>query len=204
MAQTLGLRDLADRSPWERVREHLRDRRLLLVLDNLEQVLGATGDLAEVLAECPTVKILATSRIPLHLAGEREYLVPPLVFARVTPDLAVAEATGSAAAALFVERARAVRAGFAVTAANARAIARICEQLDGIPLALELAAALVKAVPVENLADRLAERFQLLARAGHAGHARQQTLQATFDWSYNLLTDRERALFRRLAVFAGG
>jgi non-specific serine/threonine protein kinase len=204
IAQAVGFRVVADRSPWESLREFLHDRRLLLVLDNFEQVLEAAGDVADLLGSCPTVKVLATSRIPLHAAGEHEYLVPPLRFAKLIPGLSATEAIGSAAAELFVERARSVRAGFTVTEANARSIARICQQLDGIPLAIELAASLVKALPVDSLADRLAASFRLLARPGRLGQARQQTLQATFDWSYNLLSDRERALFRRLAVFAGG
>jgi predicted ATPase/transcriptional regulator with XRE-family HTH domain len=204
IAQEFGLRDVADRSPWESLREYLRGRHLLLVLDNLEQVLEAAGDVADLLVGCPTVRVLATSRVPLHLAGEQEYLVPPLGFAQLTPSLSLTEATGSAAAQLFVERARSVRAGFAVSEANARGIARICAQLDGIPLAIELAASLVKALPVDAVADRLAAQLRLLARPGHPGQARQQTLQATFDWSYDLLADLERALFRRLAVFVGG
>jgi predicted ATPase/transcriptional regulator with XRE-family HTH domain len=204
IVQELGLRDVANRSPWASLREHLRDRRLLLVLDNLEQVIDVAGDVADLLAGCATVKVLATSRVPLHVAGEQEYLVPPLGFAQPTPSLSLTDAAGSAAAQLFVERARSVRAGFTVSEANARGIARICAQLDGIPLAIELAASLVKALPVDGVADRLAASFRLLARPGHPGQARQQTLQATFDWSYDLLTDLERVFFRRLAVFAGG
>jgi predicted ATPase len=204
IAQSLGLRPAIDQSPWESLREFLREQRLLLVLDNFEQVLEAASDIAELLADCHALKILATSRTALHLAGEHEYLVPPLGFSRVTSSLSLADATHSAAATLFVERARSVRSEFAVTEANAPSIARICEQLDGVPLAIELAASLVKALPVDSLAERLTTRFQLLARPAHLGQARQQTLQATFDWSFNLLTDLERSLFRRLAVFTGG
>jgi predicted ATPase/transcriptional regulator with XRE-family HTH domain len=204
IAQSLGLRPAIDQSPWESLQAYLREQRLLLVIDNFEQVLEAASDIVELLADCPALKILATSRTALHLAGEHEYLVPPLGFAKLTSGLSLADATRSAAAQLFVERARAVRTGFAVTEANARSIARICEQLDGVPLAIELAASLAKALPVDSLAERLTARFQLLARPAHLGQARQQTLQATFDWSFNLLTDPERSLFRRLAVFTGG
>jgi predicted ATPase/transcriptional regulator with XRE-family HTH domain len=204
IAQALGLRHVADISPWETLRVFLQERRLLLVLDNFEQILEATRDVEVLLAGCPTLKVLVTSRSPLRVAGEHEYIVPPLGFSKLTSSLSLADATRSAAARLFVERARAVRTGFTVTEANARGIARICEQLDGLPLAIELAAPLTKALSVDTLAERLTARFQLLARPGHLGQARQQTLQATFDWSYNLLTDLEQALFRRLGVFAGG
>jgi non-specific serine/threonine protein kinase len=191
----------------------LRRRRLLLVLDNCEHLVGACAALADALLRaCPHVRVLATSREPLGLAGEAVFRVPSLGVPdpvdaveaghRTRPVLAAV--AGSESARLFVERAVTTEPRFALSEQNAPAVARICRRLDGLPLALELAAARVRVLPVEELAARLDDRFRLLTGGSRAAPPRQQTLRATLDWSYDLLSEPERALFRRLAVFAGG
>jgi non-specific serine/threonine protein kinase len=188
----------------------LRSRCLLLVLDNCEHLIAACARLADdLLLTCPTLRVLATSREALGIPGEVAWRVPSLTLpdrGRVSPNQPdpAPILLGAEAAQLFVERARAVEPGFSVTPENARAIAEICWRLDGIPLALELAAARVKVLSVEQIAARLDDRFQLLTGGSRTALPRQQTLRATLDWSYHLLTDPERALFRRLSVFAGG
>jgi non-specific serine/threonine protein kinase len=159
---------------------------------------------ARLLGSCPDAKLLVTSRSPLHLRGEHEFQVASLDVPDHHQGLGIKEVEPFAAVQLFVERARAVRADFALTTTNAAPVAAICQGLDGIPLAIELAAALVKALPVQTLAERLSDQPRLLTRRDPTAPPRQQTLQATFDWSHNLLAGPERILFRRLAVFAGG
>jgi predicted ATPase/DNA-binding SARP family transcriptional activator len=184
---------------------HLRSRRLLLVFDNCEHLVAACAQLAEtLLSHCPDVRILATSREMLGISGEVAWLVPSLA-------LPVEDATLSAEALLqwegirlFVERAKAAHRAFAVTPNNMSAIARVCRQLDGMPLAIELAAARTRTLAVEQIAARLDDRFHLLTLGSRMGLPRQQTLHATMDWSHDLLTEPERVLFRRLSVFAGG
>ena len=174
------------------------------MLDNFEHVLEAAPRVADLLAAAPQLKLLVTSRIPLHLSGEHEYPVPPLAL----PDPAhlpeVSSLSQYEAVALFVERARAVKADFAVTNANAPAVAEICVRLDGLPLAIELAAARVKLLSPQALLARLEQRLDLLTGGPRDLPARQQTLRATIDWSYDLLGPDEQTLFARLAVFAGG
>jgi predicted ATPase/DNA-binding NarL/FixJ family response regulator len=184
--------------------DHLRDRSLLLVLDNFEQVVAAAPSLARLLAECPALKILASSRAALRLSAEHEYPVPPLSLPdpKRLPDLdALAR---SEAVALFVQRARAVRPDFVLTAANAPAVVELCARLDGLPLAIELAAARVKLLSPQAMLARLGSRLSLLTGGARDLPARQQTLRSTIDWSYDLLDPAERTLFARLAVFAGG
>jgi predicted ATPase/DNA-binding XRE family transcriptional regulator len=203
IAQSLGLRDSTGRTPLEVLKQHLRGRELLLVVDNFEQVAVAGSCLGELLAACPRSKALVTSRAPLRIDGEHEYAVPPL-------GLPPAETSSpedlirSAAGRLFVERARAVRAEFAPTEADAPAIAAICRRLDGLPLALELAAARVRLLPPPALLERLDRRLALLTGGARDRPARQQTLRAAIDWSYGLLNGHEQRLFRRLAVFVDG
>jgi non-specific serine/threonine protein kinase len=204
IAQVVGVKESADRSLSEHLAEALRGRQMLLVLDNFEHVAAAAGDVAALLGACPGLKVLVTSRSPLHLQGEHESLVPPLSIPDRDHLAHPAQTLASEAVRLFVERARAVRPDFNVTDQNVATVVEICRRLDGLPLAIELAAALVKALPVEDLAARLGEQLRLLTRGSRGADPRQQTLRATFDWSYNLLAAPERSVFRRLAVFAGG
>ncbi|HET8631226.1 MAG TPA: helix-turn-helix domain-containing protein, partial [Thermomicrobiales bacterium] len=191
------------REPGEALAELLHSRRLLLVLDNCEQVAAAAPALGALLAACPRLTILATSRAPLRLAAEQEFPVPPLA---VPPDDAPTPQALVAveAAALFVARARAVRPDFAVTAENAAAVAALCRRLDGLPLALELAAVRTRILSPAALLDRLKTRLDLLAFGPADAPARQRTLRATLGWSHDLLRPDERALFRLLGVFVGG
>jgi predicted ATPase len=184
--------------------ERLRDRRLLLVLDNCEYLLeGCAPFVHAILRACPEVHILATSREPLGVIGEVAWRVPslPVLDPRRLPRWP--ELRQNAAVQLFAERAAAAQNQFALTEHNASALVRICHRLDGIPLALELAAARIEGLSAEQLASRLDAGFQLLTSGSRAALPRHQTLQATLDWSYHLLTERERRLFCRLSVFAG-
>jgi len=210
LAQTLGVREAAGQPLDERLREELRERRLLVVLDNFEHLLAAAPAVTGLLAACPNLAVLVTSRAALRVSGEQIYEVPPLA----TPDLAtLQDATLPAgedgllandAVALFVARARAVRPDFALTPANAAAVATVCARLDGLPLALELAAARVRLLSAQDLQARLQRRLELLTGGPRDLPARQQTLRATLDWSHDLLDAAEQQLLARLAVFAGG
>jgi predicted ATPase len=195
-----------DRTLLERLTGHIGDRRLLLVLDNFEQVLGAAPLLADLLAGCPRLSVLVTSRIPLHLRGEQEFPVPPLALPDPTGRLPPPERLGAYdAIALFVRRARAARADFALTDGNAAAVAEVCRRLDGLPLAIELAAAWIKVLPPDAVnAQLVAHRLALSTGDARDVPARQRTLRGAIAWSYDLLSADERALFRRLAIFAGG
>ncbi|MDQ7842645.1 MAG: tetratricopeptide repeat protein [Armatimonadota bacterium] len=204
VARTLGVRE-EQRPLLHTLLDHLTPKAPLLVLDNCEHVLAATAELAQtLLRSCPRLRILATSQEPLGVAGEVTYHVPSLSMPDVNrlppPDrLTEFESIG-----LFVDRAAVSRPGFALTAANARAVAQICARLDGIPLAIELAAARVKVLSVEEIAARLDDRFRLLASGSRTAPPRHQTLRAALDWSHDLLADEERMLLRRLSVFMGG
>ena len=204
IARALEVGETARQSLLATLVDHLRDRSLLLVLDNFEQILAAAPSLARLLAECPALKVLATSRAALRLSAEHEYPVPPLDLPdpKRLPDLDAL--SRSEAAALFVQRARAVRPDFALTPANASAVAELCARLDGLPLAIELAAARVKLLPPQATLARLEHRLGLLTGGPRDLPARQQTLRNTIDWSYDLLDPSERTLFARLAVFVGG
>jgi non-specific serine/threonine protein kinase len=183
---------------------HLRGRSLLLVLDNFEQVLAAAPLLAELLTACPGLKVLVTSRAALHLSGEHEFPVPPLELPdpKHLPDL---EALSQCeAVTLFIQRARAARPDFQVTNANAPAVAELCARLDGLPLAIELAAARVKLLSPQALLARLGRRLDLLTGGPRDLPARQQTLRSAIAWSFGLLEPDEQAMFARLAVFVGG
>jgi len=185
----------------ERVVNFLVDRHVLLVLDNCEHLLDAVAAIVDrVLSACPNVRILATSREPLALDGEQVWRVPSLGLPEGDTVEGIAQ---SEAVRLFVDRAAAVRPGFVLSTENAPAVAEICRRLDGIPLAIELAAARVAHLAPREVAARLSDRFRLLA-AGRRGVQRQQTLQAVLDWSHELLSEPERALLRRLSVFSGG
>jgi predicted ATPase len=180
-----------------------------VVLDNCEHLLEACARLADALLRaCPHVTVLATSREGLGIAGEATWRVPSLAVPEAAAGPAASGAAGdpsrSAAVRLFADRAAAARPGFRVTSQNATAVAAICRRLDGIPLALELAAPKVRALPPEQLLGRLEDRFRLLTGGSRTALARHQTLRAAVDWSHDLLTDQERRLFARLAAFAGG
>jgi predicted ATPase len=204
IAQTVGLRESGGPSLADRLKDLLADKRLLLVLDNVEQLVDAAPELAKLLATAPELKLLVTSRTPLNLSGEHDFSVPSLSL----PDLAhlpeLASISQYEAVALFVDRARAVKADFAVTSANAPAVAEMCVRLDGLPLAIELAASRAKLLSPQALLARLEQRFDLLVGGPRDMPARQQTLRATIDWSYGLLGRDEQTLLARLAVFVGG
>ncbi|MBO0682409.1 MAG: LuxR family transcriptional regulator [Candidatus Dormibacteraeota bacterium] len=199
----LGLRDEAAGEPRQAVLSYLRDRRLLLVLDNCEHLLDPVARLVRSILEAAAgVRVLAASREPLSIAGEHVVEVPPL---ELPPSGAVplAQLRQNEAVMLFVERAEAASAAFELTAANQAAVVDLCRGLDGLPLALELAAVRTRAFRVEQMVSRLADRFQMLAGGRHAALPRHQALQATIDWSYDLLSTAERRLWSRMSAFAG-
>jgi predicted ATPase len=199
----LGLRERAQATPAETLAHALRDAHLLLVLDNCEQVVEASAELAEgLLQDCPGVQILGTSREVLGVPGERVFPIQP--FAVPGESEPFASLAQSDAVGLFAERARSAEPGFQLTPPSAAAVGRICRMLDGIPLAIELAAARTKTMSVVEISHRLADPLALLTVAPRTAPARQQTLRATIDWSYTLLTSQERCLLRRLAGFSGG
>ena len=204
IAQAFGIWEIGSASVIARLKDYLHAKQILLVLDNFEQVLGAAPLVGELLAAGPRLKALVTSRAGLRLYGEREFAVPPLSLPDVQQRLPLERLTQYNAVRLFIERAQAVKADFIVTSANAPAVAEICVRLDGLPLAIELAAKRIKLFAPPALLARLANRLMLLVGGAQNLPARQQTLRGTIDWSYNLLNPGEQMLFRRLAVFAGG
>ena len=205
VATALRVREEAQRPLIATLVDALRSRQLLLVLDNCEHLIDACAQLAEtLLSACPQLRILATSREALGLAGETTWLVPSLALPDPHHLPVLTELSRVEAVRLFVERAAAALPTFALTPANAAVVAQVCRRLDGIPLAIELAAARMKVVSVETLAARLDDSVRLLTAGSRTALPRQQTLRATIDWSYDLLSEPERALFRRLAVFLGG
>jgi len=207
IAQTLGIRDTGGQPPLETLKEHLRNSLtapILLLLDNFEHVMAAAPMVAELLAIAPGLKILVTSRAALHVYGEHEFPVPPLTLPdpRSLPSLELL--VKYPAVALLIQRASAVKPDFEVTQDNASAVVEMCARLDGLPLAIELAAARLKFLSPSALRTRLASRLQLLTGGARDLPARQQTLRGAIDWSYDLLNPAEQKLFRRLAVFVGG
>jgi predicted ATPase/DNA-binding CsgD family transcriptional regulator len=205
VAAALGVEQRGGQTLVPALLDHLRDRRLLLVLDNAEHLIAACAELAyTVLRACPGIQILATSRQPLGVAGEVVWRVPSLSVPEPERRADAAALLASEAVALFLDRARAAAPDLVVTPPNAVAIAQLCRRLDGIPLALELAAARVNALGVQEIAARLDNAFDLLTRGSRDALPRQQTLRATVEWSHALLGDPARALLRRLSVFAGG
>jgi predicted ATPase/class 3 adenylate cyclase len=205
VASVLGVKEETGRQVTDALVKHAADRSFLLILDNCEHVVHACAALAELLLKSgANVRILASSREPLRVAGEVSFPVPALAVPALQVPLAVEALPDYPAVRLFIERAASVRHAFSLTSGNAQAIAEICQRLDGIPLAIELAAARVRALSPESIAARLNDRFKLLTAGNRTALPRQQTLRALIDWSYDLLSDNERILFRRLAVFAGG
>jgi predicted ATPase/DNA-binding XRE family transcriptional regulator len=202
ISQTLGLKEAVGLSPLDALREHLREKRMLLVLDNFEHVAGAAPEVAGLIWSCKDLTALVTSRAPLRVRGEQEYPVPTLGLpaSTLSPDSEVVLASPSGR--LFVERARAVSPAFRLTGENARAVAAICWRLDGLPLALELAAARIKFLDPATLLSRLDQALS----TGWARDLpeRQRTMRAALDWSHDLLSEGEKVLFRRQSVFAGG
>ena len=204
IAHAFGVRDAPDRSPGDLLAAFLGDRQILLVLDNLEQVVEAAPRVAGLLVARPCLAVLATSRVRLRLSGGREYPVLPLDLPGRGGEGPAADPAQSAAVRLFVARAGAVTPDFALTAEDVAAVAAICRRLDGLPLAIELAAARVAHLPPAALLARLEQRLPLLTGGPRDAPRRQQTMRDAIAWSYDLLPADEQALFRRLAVFAGG
>src|SRR5579859_1021129 len=205
VAAALGVAETGDRPLLDRLGAALRGQHLLLVLDNCEHVSGACAALVnELLSTCPQLHVLATSREPLRVTGEAVWPVPPLTLPEPGRTPPAAELMKFEAARLFVERAFFMQRGFVLTGQNTAAVTQVCQRLDGIPLAIELAAACVRDMPAEDIAAGLDDRFRLLTRGSPAALPRQQTLWATIDWSYALLPAGLRALFRRLSVLSGG
>ena len=204
LAAALGVRERSG-PPIEALKRRLRDWQVLVVLDNCEHLLDACAELAhELLSSCEGVRILATSRAPLKIAGEVTWQVPGLALPDAAALPSLEETSRYAAIRLFAERAAAVRPEFALDPESAEAVTLVCRRLDGIPLAIELAAARARVLSPEEILRRLDDRFGLLTGGARDAVARQQTLRATIDWSHDLLDRAERALFRRLSVFAGG
>jgi predicted ATPase/class 3 adenylate cyclase len=204
IAQALGIRDETKQPLLERLKEDVRQKQLLLLLDNFEQVIAAAPSIADLLAVCPKLRILVTSRETLHIQIEHELRVPPLPqpdFALVTDLAALSQ---NEAVELFIKRAQGVRPDFYLTAANAQAIAEICARLDGLPLAIELAAARSKLLSPQALLARLGNRLNVLTSDTQDIPVRQQTLRNTLEWSYHLLDSQQQQLFRMLSVFVGG
>lgn len=204
IAETLGLREAGDHTLVETLKDFLRDRHLLLILDNFEHLLPASLVVADLLHSCPGLTVLITSRTVLRLSRERiwEVTTLPVPYLQTLPD---AEAIGQYdAVKLFCDRAQAVKADFVLTAENAEAIAAICHRLDGLPLGIELAAARSRLLPPRALLAQLSSPLELLTGGPHDVSVRHQTLQAAIEWSYLLLDESDRKLFSRLSVFAGG
>jgi predicted ATPase/class 3 adenylate cyclase len=204
VAETLGVREIGEQPLDESLKDYLHERRLLLLLDNFEQVLGAAPTVTELLTAAPGLKVLATSRAPLGLYGEHELPVPPLTLPDLKLQPPLERLTQYEAVGLFVERARAVKPDFKVTNESAPAVAEICVRLDGLPLAIELAAARIKMLPPKAMLQRLSSRLKLLTGGARDLPERQRTLRATIEWSFALLNEGEQVLFGRLAVFSGG
>jgi predicted ATPase len=207
IVQTLGVREAGGQSPLDSLKKYLQDSlraAMLFLLDNFEHLVQAAPMVAELLAMCPNLKILVTSRAALHVYGEREFPVLPLALpdVRSLPSLEIL--SQYPAVALFVQRAVAVKPDFELNQENASAITEICARLDGLPLAIELAASRVKVLSPSSMRIRLASRLQLLTGGSRDLPQRQQTLRAAFDWSFDLLNAAEQKLFRRLSVFVGG
>jgi predicted ATPase/DNA-binding SARP family transcriptional activator len=202
VAQTLAVPGTSPETQAAALRRHLRERRILLVLDNFEHLIAAAPSVAEVAGPASVAKILVTSRAPLHLAGERVYTVSQLETPSDVDD--VERLLRCESLALFASRARSVRPDFVVTSANARPVGEICKALEGLPLAIELAATRAGVLPPAAMLQRLDDRLKLLKGGARVAPTRQRTLRATIDWSYDLLEPEQQRLFVRLAVFAGG
>jgi predicted ATPase len=206
IAQALGMRETGNQSPQESLKEYLSglDQPMLLLLDNFEHLVSAAPVIAQLLTTGPKLKVVVTSQAPLHVYGEHEFPVPPLALPDLKSIPSLEVLSRLPAVALFVERAQAVKHEFALTRENAPVVAAICARLDGLPLAIELAAARIKLLSPSAMLARLESRLNLLTGGARDLPTRQQTLRSTVDWSYGLLNASEQTLFRRLSVFTGG
>jgi predicted ATPase len=209
IASAVGVRETGSRPLTALLRLFFGDRKLLLLLDNFEQVISAASLVGELLAGCPSLRVLVTSREALHLAGEQEYPVPTLTLPEANGhanghSVDIDSLLASESVALFLDRARTVKPDFTVTPDSAGAVVDIVRRVDGLPLAIELAAARIRVFPPHALARRLDRRLQILTGGPRDQPERQQTLRGAIDWSFRLLDDPEQVLFRRLSVFAGG
>ena len=203
-AGMLGVKEAGGQPLLQSLEYYLDEKYILLIVDNFEQVLEAAPVVTEMLSGAPNLKVLVTSRIPLRLYGEHEYAVPPLALPDPQRPPSVETLTHYEAVRLFVERAQAAKADFSVTNDNVPAVAEICYRLDGLPLAIELAAARIKVLSPQKMLERLGNRLKLLTGGAQDLPARQRTLRSTIEWSYGLLEEDEKELFARLSVFAGG
>ena len=203
IARAMGMFEIPGRSLTELLRNHLRARQVLLVLDNFEHIIGAADLVADLLSAAPRLAVLVTSREVLRLYGEQVYDVPPLNLPPLDPLPPLAELLENEAVQLFVQRARAARPSFTLMEENARQVAEICVRLDGLPLAIELAAARIGLLSLEVLRAQLDDRLKALRGGPRNTHARQRTLRDTIDWSYHLLGEEEKRFFARLAIFQG-
>jgi predicted ATPase/class 3 adenylate cyclase len=204
IAHALGLREKSDKPLLDDLKGQISSQKMLSLLDNFEQVTAAAPAMAELLRDCPALKMLVTSREPLHVRGEIVFPVPPLALPHIEARRAsLEEVAGAEAVQLFIERAQAVRPDFQLTAGNAQAVAEICARLDGLPLAIELATARLNVFTPQTLAERLGNRLRLLRGGARDLPERQQTLRDTIDWSYELLSAGERDAFKLLALFSG-
>lgn len=205
VASALGVREEPGRALVETLTDWLKSRTLLLLLDNCEHLLTACAQLADTLLKaCPNLHILASSREGLGITGETTYRIPSLSLPDAKEAATPESLSQYESVRLFIERAVAASPSFQVTNQNAPAVAQLCVRLDGIPLAIGLAAARIRALSVDQIAQRLDDRFRLLTGGSRTALPRQQTLRALIDWSYDLLSDEEKTLLRRLSVFAGG
>jgi predicted ATPase/Tfp pilus assembly protein PilF len=205
IAQTLNIREFDGKPPVYALIEYLKNKQMLLILDNFEHLISAADLVAELLKSSLSLKVLVTSRFPLNLTGEHQFTVPPLEFPKDHCNLEVNDAMEFSSIALFVQRAQSVKADFTLTDNNAPIVAEICSQLDGLPLAIEIAAARIKIFSPEEMLPRIKQsRLNFLTSGLRDLPSRQQTVRATIAWSYDLLDATEKELFRRLAVFAGG
>src|SRR5215216_993665 len=204
IAQVLGIKETAGKSILDNLRGYLQSKSLLLVLDNFEQVISAAPLVADLMMACSELKFLVTSREGLHISGEHEYPVPPLPLPNLTQLPSLESISQYAAVALFIQRAKIVKRDFQITNETARAVAEICHRLDGLPLAIELAAARIKLLSPRAMLERLQNRLEFLSGGSRDLPARQQTLRGAIAWSYDLLSEKEQRLFRWLSVFRGG
>ncbi len=205
VASVLNVLEAPGRSPIETLADHLETRRALLILDNCEHLVEACAVLTDaLLRSCPSLRVLATSREALGVGGEVSWPVPPLSLPDPRRLLSEGSLPDYESARLFVERARAVKPSFALDERSATAVARICYRLDGMPLAIELAAARAGVLSAEQISSRLEDSLGLLTAGGRTAEPRQKTFRATLEWSYDLLSEPERELLGRLSVFAGG
>ena len=207
IAESVGIRETGGRPFIDLLKDHFREREpspVLLLLDNLEHILGASAFVVDLIEASQTLKVLVTSRAPLRVYGEHEFPVPPLALPDPHHLHSLSALMGNPSVSLFAQRAAAVKPDFQLTAENAAAVAEICSRVDGLPLAIELAAARVKMLPLSGILSRLQSRLQLLTAGARDLPQRQQTLRNTIDWSYDLLHEGEQKLLRRLGVFWGG